>query len=301
MNFLKKVSLNLFANYKHTQSKIHDLTYLFWECTLRCNNNCLHCGSDCTTNNSIKDMPLKNFLEVLDQIKTKYNSKKIMVVLTGGEPLMRNDLEICGAEIYKREFPWGIVSNGYSLTNKKIDGLLKAGLHSLTISLDGLEANHNWLRGKKDGFKNAINAINYASRFEHLTFDVVTCVNQKNFNELKQIKELLIKSGVKQWRLFTIFPKGRAKDNDLLDISNKQFVELMEFIKQTRIEGKIKANYGCEGFLGDYEGEVRDSYFFCRAGINAGSVLVDGSISSCPSLREDYIQGNIYKDNFLDV
>ena len=67
------------------------------------------------------------------------------------------------------------------------------------------------------------------------------------------------------------------------------------------MEGKIRTNYGCEGFLGDYESRVRDNPFFCRAGINIGSILVDGSISACPDLRDRFIQGNIYTDNFAEV
>ena len=55
---------------------------------------------------------------------------------------------------------------------------------------------------------------------------------------------------------------------------------------------------GCEGFLGAFEGRCRNNYFFCRAGISIGSVLADGSISACPSLRGDYIQGNIYNESF---
>ena len=39
----------------------------------------------------------------------------------------------------------------------------------------------------------------------------------------------------------------------------------------------------------------------CGAGVNVGSVLADGSISACPSIRSDYSQGNIYKDDFLEV
>ena len=69
----------------------------------------------------------------------------------------------------------------------------------------------------------------------------------------------------------------------------------------TRAQGVISPEFSCEGFLGPYEAAVRDGLFFCRAGINIGSVLVDGSISACPSLRADYIQGNIYQDDFLAV
>ena len=75
----------------------------------------------------------------------------------------------------------------------------------------------------------------------------------------------------------------------------------MEFIRQTRQEGKIMASYGCEGFLGSYEAEVRDGFYTCNAGISVASVLADGSISACPSIRSNYSQGSIYKDDFMEV
>ena len=61
------------------------------------------------------------------------------------------------------------------------------------------------------------------------------------------------------------------------------------------------AEYGCEGFLGNYEGDVRSHFYICSAGITVGSVLADGSISACPSIRADYHQGNIYQDDFMEV
>lgn len=76
---------------------------------------------------------------------------------------------------------------------------------------------------------------------------------------------------------------------------------LLDFIRATRKEGVILASFGCEGFLGNYEGEVRNHFYMCAAGITIGSVLADGSISACPSIRADYTQGNIYKDDFMDV
>ena len=302
MDIKKKIILSLFQQHKRNQSKIHELTYLFWECTLRCNLNCIHCGSDCSKEALSPDMPGEDFLKVLDSITPHVNPHKTMVVLTGGEPLMRKDLEKCGEEIYKRGYPWGMVTNGFGLTAERFNSLLKAGLRSITISLDGLNPEtHDWFRGKSGSWEKAIQAIEGVVATGDLMYDIVTCVNKRNIDELEAIRDLFISKGVKRWRLFTVFPKGRAKDNPLLQLSKQDFIRLMEFIKQTRKEGKIKASYGCEGFLGDYELEVRDSPFFCQAGIHIGSVLVDGSISACPSLRADYIQGNIYTDDFWTV
>ena len=301
ITFRKKIALNLFRKYKENESKIHSLSYVFWECTLRCNLSCQHCGSDCKKEAGVKDMPLSDFLGAIDQLKGLVNPNKTMIVLTGGEPLMRNDLDVVGEKLYERGFPWGIVTNGMLLNEQKLRSLVNSGLRAITVSLDGLEQSHNWLRGNKLSFQKAVAAIRLLPEIPGLKYDVVTCVNRMNYGELNQLRDLLISWGIAEWRIFTIFPVGRAKDNEMLQLEASEFKGLFDFIKETRISGKIKLNYGCEGFLGNFEGEVRDNFFFCRAGINIGSILADGSISACPSLRDNFIQGNIYQDNFAEV
>lgn len=297
----QRLSLRVFSAWRHAQTRLHDLSYLFWECTLRCNVNCLHCGSDCRTDGNAKDMPAADFLNVTADIAKHYNPHKVMVVITGGEPLMRKDLAETGMALYKQGYPWGMVTNGYALTPERFKELLSSGLRSITVSLDGLEESHNWLRQNKNSFAKAVEAIKIIGKAEGIVYDVVTCVNARNFNELHEIRQLLQSLGVFRWRLFSISPIGRAKTDTDLQITDAQFRALMDFIKTTRDTGKVWASYGCEGFLGDYEGKVRDGYYFCRAGINIGSVLNDGSISACPNNSRHVIQGNIYTNNFIDV
>ena len=182
-----------------------------------------------------------------------------------------------------------------------LQSLIRAGLRAVTVSLDGLESSHNWLRGKNNSFMYASRAISLLTDIPDLIFDVVTCANQRNFCELNEIKEMLLDMRVQDWRIFTVFPIGRAMEYPELQLAPDQFKGLFDFIWQVRQEKRLRLNYGCEGFLGNYEGEVRDNFFICRAGINIASVLVDGSISACPNLRDNFIQGNIYKDNFAEV
>ena len=54
-------------------------------------------------------------------------------------------------------------------------------------------------------------------------------------------------------------------------------------------------------FLGGYEAEVRDNFYQCAAGISVASIRVDGSISGCTSIRGNFHQGNIYRDDFWEV
>ena len=301
LSLKQRIAFELQRQLIKDQAEKHPLRQLFWECTLRCNMKCRHCGSDCKTSALHPDMPFEDFEKVLRRIKETYDSHKVMIVITGGEPLMRKDIEKCGRAIYDMEFPWGIVSNGLLMTPQKIEGLLRAGMHSATISLDGFQEEHEWMRGVRGSFKNATEAIRILANEPSIKFDVVTCVNNKNYDTLPEFKEYLISLGLKNWRLFTVFPVGRAAQDPELQLSDERFRGVMDFINQTRKEGRISVSYGCEGFLGEYEGKVRDHMFTCQAGMSISSVMIDGSISACASIRSKLAQGNIYKDDFIDV
>jgi len=301
VNLRKRIALELWRQHERTILAEHPLQQLFWECTLRCDLKCRHCGSDCKMTSEQTDMPIEDFLGVLDSVARRCDPHKVFVVVSGGEPLMRRDLEACGRAIYERGFPWGMVTNALHLTPERYRGLLKAGIHSMTISLDGLETDHNWMRGNTQSFQMVSQAIDLLVATPGFTFDIVTCVTRRNYPKLDDIKEFLISKGVKRWRLFTVFPVGRAANDPDMRLTDEEFRGVFEYIKSTRKEGRIHADYGCEGFLGNYEAEVRDRLFSCQAGVTVGSVLCDGSISACTSLRADYHQGNIYKDDFMDV
>jgi len=244
-------------------------------------------------------MPVEDFLKAVDTITD--HDPGFTVVLTGGEPLLRRDIESCGRELRKRGFRWSLVTNGHLYDRERHISLLNAGLGALTISLDGLEESHNWLRNRKDSFDRVIHAVELAATSNRLNFDVVTCVHQKNIHELEQLRELLISKKVQAWRLFTIIPVGRAIHQPDLLLKNDQFVALMEFISHSRHDTQLDVKFSCEGYVGKYDPFVRDSYFFCRAGINIGSVLIDGSISACPNIDRSFSQGNIYRDDFYTV
>ncbi len=297
----KRLALEIARKIYNNQKELHPLRSLFWECTLRCNLQCKHCGSDCRQSSAVKDMPMNDFLQVVDSLVPHVNPREMNVILTGGEPLVRKDIEKLGLELYKREIPWGVVTNGLLLDRKRLDSLLAAGIHSLTVSLDGFEEEHNWLRGKDESYRKAMDAIKMLVHEREIVWDVVTCINRKNYPHLSEFRDHLYRLGVRNWRVFTIFPVGRAAEHAEFQLSDKEFTGLMEFVKEVRKSKQMKLSYGCEGFLGRYEGEVRDGFYHCSAGVTAASVLADGAISACPSIRSNFHQGNIYKDNFIDV
>ncbi|MBO4600010.1 MAG: TIGR04133 family radical SAM/SPASM protein [Bacteroidales bacterium] len=294
----------LHRRFRDMEVRTHELNYLFWECTTRCNLHCRHCGSDCAAASGDKDMPLDDFLRAFDTIPPEERKPGFTVVVTGGEPLLRPDLCQLGVALKKRHVGWGIVSNGWLYDRDMHRRLLEAGIDTLTISLDGLEAEHDWMRGRQGSYSHALNAIAIAAHDRRINFDVVTCVNQRNLPQLQSIHDLLASLGVPQWRIFTIIPIGRALGCPELHLTDSQFVQLMEFIKDKR-EHKVSpmnVTFSCEGYLGRYERHVRQNPYFCHAGINIASVLIDGTICGCPNIdRNAFAQGNIYRDNLWEV
>ena len=301
LSLKKRFALELWRRQQAIVREEHPLRKLFWECTLRCDLKCRHCGSDCKMQPERMDMPKEDFLRVLDGIAKKTDPHQVFVIISGGEPLMRRDIEACGRAIYEKGFPWGMVTNALHLTPQRWIGLQQAGIRSMAISLDGLEEEHNWMRGNDQSFKMVSRALDMLVAKGDFLFDVVTCVNRRNYQKLDEIKEFLIGKGVKRWRVFTVFPVGRAALDPDMRLTNEEFRGVFDYIRKTREEGRIRVDYGCEGFLGNYEGEVRHRLFSCQAGVTVGSVMADGSIAACASIRADYNQGNIYEDDFMDV
>ena len=309
LSFRQRTGLELQRALRHNEAQLHPLRTLFWECTLRCNMMCRHCGSDCRVQPSVKDMPAEDFLRVVDSIMPHVDPHRTFVIFTGGEALLRDDLEEVGLELYRREFPWGVVSNGFLLDERRLENLMASGMHSVTVSLDGFEEEHNWMRRHPESFARATEAIRLLARRKDILWDVVTCVTPRNYPHLREFRDFLVSLGVPAWRLFSIFPMGRAAGNPALQFTDEQFRGLMDFIKEERQSLKdqgskrdtLHVSYACEGFLGPYERQVRDHFFHCRSGIDVASIRCDGAISGCTSVRSHMDQGNIYRDDFWDV
>ena len=188
LDFKKRMALEMARVIRNNNIMNHPLRQLFWECTLRCN---MHC-------------------RVLEGIAQRTDASKVFVIVTGGEPLMRDDLEECGRGIHERGFTWGMVTNGFLLTPERYNSLREAFMYTVAISIDGLEDDHNWMRGHREGFARASQALDLLANDPLMKFDVVTCVNKRNYPHLAEIRDFLIAKGVKAWRLFSIFPAGRA-------------------------------------------------------------------------------------------
>jgi MoaA/NifB/PqqE/SkfB family radical SAM enzyme len=111
-----------------------------------------------------------------------------------------------------------------------------------------------------------------------------------------------MKNASPSWRLFPIFPAGRAQDNPELLLSPEQTREMIEWVmahKKSLLKQGLVVNLSCEGWLPWHiDRQVRDTPFFCRAGVNIASILCDGIITGCPNNSARFFEGNILHENF---
>lgn len=286
--------------YKKAECKEHPLLYLFLEITRACNLACRHCGSDCSAKTRFAALTTDSWVKILENIAAGF-SPGPAIVLTGGEPLLHPGFTQLIRKLRELHFRWGIVSNGYDLDERMLETMLENDIHSITISLDGKEESHNWLRGKGDSYRKAVRAIRAVSASKIACRDVVTCVHPRNSSELDAVAEMLIANGVNAWRLFRIFPAGRAAGNRESQLSINETRRMLDWIGERR-EGLrkegLEVNLSCEGWLPfAIDTKVRNQPFFCRAGINIASVLCDGTVTGCSNNSEQFFEGNVLTDS----
>lgn len=280
----------------------HRLQYLFWETTHTCNLHCRHCGSDCGPA-AAGELTTAEIKGVFKSIAEDYDAKTIMVAVTGGEPLMRKDLFDVMDFASGLGFRWGMVTNGMLVNEEIADKCAAAGMQTVTVSVDGMRETHDHIRNFKGSFDRAIRALETFKASGRLkVVQATTCVSDYNIGELDQLYELFRRTGVDEWRLLTVNPIGRAREDPRFRLRPEQLKQLLDFIVAKRSQKGLSVTFEEEGFLGpDYEGVVRTGLYYCPAGINIGSVLADGSIAACPNLPRDYVQGNVRVDRFRDV
>ena len=291
--------------YQDLQADLHDLRYLFWEATRQCNLACRHCGSDCTRDHRVAGMPLAEVAAVLRQIAGRYDPTRIMLVITGGEPLVRPDLPAAIALARDLGFNVGMVTNGIALSPKVARIVRQAGLVSVVVSLDGPPDCHDWLRRRQGAFDLAAAGIRSLVEAGVPVVEAITCVTPRSLPRLAETFDIVRRLGATHFRVFNIFPAGRAKGNPELILTPGGISSLVGQMARLRERGKrlgLVVNLSEEGYLGwEWEDRVRDTPYFCRAGINIAGIMADGSIAACPNLPPRMTQGHLGTEDFVTV
>ena len=291
---------------KKQQYKDHKLKALFFEITSRCNARCEHCGSSCGDFIPKDEMTYEEIISVMDDVAEHYNPRDVMFFFTGGEPLVRKDFFKLTDYANKLGFCWGVTTNGILIDEKAVEKMVETNMFSVSVSIDGIKETHESFRKVPGSFDKILKGIKLMQESGAIPeIQVTTCVNKKNIGELEEIYQLMREIGITNWRIITVDPIGRAKDNDELLLSADEFKKVFHFMFEKRIENPdMKIMYGCGHFFGNVINTMMIGTFYtCFTGYWVASILSNGDIFGCPDIERlpELIEGNIRKDKFSDV
>ena len=274
------------------------LVYAVWELTLRCDLACGHCGSRAGKARG-HELSTDEALDLVRQLAALGTNE---VTLIGGEAYLRDDWTTIARAIRDAGMHCTVTTGGRGLTAERAHAAADAGVESVSVSLDGLEATHDRQRGVPGAFRAARAAIGHLHD-AGIDVAVNTQINRLSFPELEPLLALLVEERVHAWQVQLTVAMGRAVENaawllqpyDLLDVMPR----LAELAERARARGVRFWPGNNIGYFGPHEatlrggeGSYRDGG--CGAGNTTLGIEADGAIKGCPSLpTADYSGGSI--------
>jgi nif11-class peptide radical SAM maturase 3 len=274
------------------------ISYAVWEITLKCNLACQHCGSR-AGHTRTKEL---STAEALDLVKQMAEVGITEVTIIGGEAFLRPDwLEIAQA-ITKAGMLCGMTTGGYGITLDTAHKMKEAGINVVSVSVDGLEATHDRIRGKQGSWEWAFKTMSHLKQ-AGIPFGCNTQINRLSAPEFPRIYEHLRDAGIFAWQIQLTVPMGNAADNSEILLQPYELLDVYPMIARVAQRAKregVQVQPGNNiGYYGPYERLLRggDAWSFwqgCSAGLSALGIEADGAIKGCPSLPTTaYTGGNI--------
>jgi len=208
------------------EKKATQLRLIAWELTRNCNLNCIHCRAAATKGPHEGELDTQTCLKLLDEIR---EVGKPIIILTGGEPLMRPDIFEIARYGNDLGFRMVMAPNGTLITQENAKEMVAAGIQRISVSLDGASQDaHDRFRKVEGAFEGALQGIKWAKE-AHLEFQINTTITQQNFSELPKIQELAVSLGAVAHHIFLLVPTGRGKYILDQEISSQQYEETLEW------------------------------------------------------------------------
>ncbi|MBN1917921.1 MAG: radical SAM protein [Verrucomicrobia bacterium] len=221
------------------------LRLVFWETTARCNLYCIHCRA------SVSHRPLPGELttkEALRFIRSLAAFAAPILVLSGGEPLLRADIYTLAAEASRLGLRVALATNGTLVDDAAARRCKAAGIVRAGISLDGPDAPiHDAFRGLEGSFDAAISGLTRLQA-AGIETQINTTVASHNVDALPRTLDLALQLGVKALHLFLLVPVGCGAEIAAEQmISPERYEQVLEWLvgESSRLRGRIELKATC--------------------------------------------------------
>ena len=224
------------------QKKKYIPRLIAWEITRSCHLNCRHCRAAAQFGPYENELTTEEIFKTMDSIAC---FAKPIIILTGGEPMMRSDLN--DIIRYGDQLGLRMVMSpcGKLLSEEKVHQLMDAGIKRISISIDGATPeSHDDFRRVPGAFTDAINGIKEAKK-AGLEFQINTTITKHNINEIKDILDLAIQMGAVTFSPFLLVPTGRGKDLADMEITPMEYENVLNWIYEKNKQIPIQLRPTC--------------------------------------------------------
>jgi radical SAM protein with 4Fe4S-binding SPASM domain len=279
-----------------------------WEITRRCNLRCIHCenhGGEV----SARELSCAQ-IEATAQGLVELGCRIIHV--TGGEPLLHPHWERLCRAFTRLGLRVTLITNGALLDQECLARAVDAGVATVGISIDGLQATHDSIRLRPGAgpspWRLAMAAAEYAQT--RLPTVIITAVNRRNLAELPMLRQALADIGIRRWQIQLVVPVGRALEiAEPFVIAPADLEQLLGFIAQARSDGgppHIDTSDSI-GYFTEHELRVRGAagqpavWTGCQAGIRGVAITYDGRVRGCSILPPEFDAGDLHDEAIATI
>ena len=302
--------------FAHNDSRYGDRPYIaIWEVTRACDLACVHCRATAESKSYPGELTTR---QALDLIRKVAEWKVPLFVLTGGDPLKREDLMILVGECAKRGMNFALApSITPLLTRAKLRQLRESGVNRISLSLDGMNADtFDSFRGVPGTFERFLEAARDIRELG-IKLQINTTINRQNKNQVWEIAQLIRRFSIDLWSVFFLVPTGRAQKEQALNApeTEKVLKQLFDILRQGWFDVKtteahhfrrvILQGYGVKpSELPEVIKQRPDPVLQRTArgvGDGRGFVFISHTGDVCPSGFLPLPAGNVKKDDLSDI
>ena len=292
--------------------------YVVWELTLRCDHACAHCGSRAGAARD-DELSTEKALAVVDELAALGARE---VVLIGGEAYLHDGFLPVVRKLKSKGIRPTMTTGGKGITAALAAQMKDAGVHAVSVSVDGLRDQHNLMRQSRHSFDGAMAAIDHL-RAARIVVAANTNVNRLNAPDLEELFEQLSARGIAAWQVQITVPLGRAADRpqlllqpyDLLDVvprvaalKRRAFARGITLMPGNNLgyfgpeEALLRSPHDVDAPAADGGPAVRDHWQGCQAGKLVMGIESDGGVKGCPSLQSvSYVGGSLRSRSLEDL
>jgi AdoMet-dependent heme synthase len=275
-----------------------------WNLTKRCNLACAHCYIAAGSWHAAADeLSTERCLHILEEIIE--TSPAPVLILSGGEPLLRDDLEILAARAAESGATVVVGTNGTRLTDERIRSLMEAGVRGVAVSIDSLRASyHDRFRHGQGSLAQTMAAVERLGR-HGLDFIVQTSLTRGNRAELPGLVAWSARMGAVAFNLYFLVPTGRGEGMHGLSPEENESVleELLEL--EARYRGTMLVRSKCQPQLmrlahaGDPDSPLLNYRTRCPCGVQYCRITPEGKVTPCP--YSPVVAGDLSEASFGEI